>query len=248
VLSAIFASPLAWPFAPLRPLFGAAAGIPPVDAIDAALAPSAGVRFVPAAPRPGRRRRGAAPPDPSAYDASIVERGEVPTRAGNAHDLANALVWATFPRSKRAHHARQLRAVRAAARPGRAWARSEEGDALAMLDEGGVVIVAAPGEVDEVDRDLRRGDDAALAARAREGRAVGVVFGHSIVEHWGRGEPVALAGLALALPGDPRAPDLRALDEVLAARITDRRAFLTRRGHGIASVRPDVLGTREVRA
>lgn len=246
MLSAIFSSPLAWPFAPLRFLLGAAAGIPPIDAIDAALAPRAGVRFVTAPPRPGRRARAVAPVDPAVYDTAIVERGEVPTRPGNAHDLANALVWATFPRSKRALHARQLGAVRAAARPGQPWARSEEGDALAMLDEGGVVLVASPREVEDVERDLRRGDDAALAARARERRAIGVVFGHSILEHLGRGEHAPVAGLALALPGDPAAPDLEEIDALLAARIGDRAAFLARRGHGIASVRADVLGAREV--
>src|SRR5690606_30281869 len=144
VLPALLASPLGWPFGPLAQLLDGAAGVPPVDVLDAALAARAGVRFVPA--RPAGRKRAAAPADPAAYDASIVERREVPTRPGNAHDYANALIWATFPRSKRAHHARQLGVVRAAAHPGRPWTRTEEGDALAMLDEGGIVVVAPPGE------------------------------------------------------------------------------------------------------
>lgn len=246
MLASLLTSRLAWPYAPLAPLLGSAgAGVPPVDVIDAALARRAGVRFV--AARPARRRRDAPPTDPAAYDAAIVERGEVPTRPGNAHDFANALVWATFPVSKRAHHARQLGVVRAAARPGRPWSRSEEGDALAMLDEGGILIVARAPEVEDVERALVRGDDAELAARVAAGHALGVVFGHSIVEHLGRGEAPPVAGLALALAGDPAAPDLDALDRALAAHVASPATFRSRRGHGIASARPDVLGPREAR-
>lgn len=247
MLTTLLTAPLAWPFAPLGPLFaGGGDVVPAVAVIDGALAGRAGVRFVATRPRPGRRRRAAAPVDPAAYDAAIVERGEVPTRAGNAHDFANALVWATFPASKRAHHARQLGVVRAAARPGRSWARSEEGDALAMLDEGGILVVAPADEVVDVERDLVRGDDEALAARVAAGRALGVVFGHSIVEHLGRGESPPVAGLALALAGDPRSPDLGALDRALAAHVASPSTFRSRKGHGIASARPDVLGVREV--
>lgn len=114
---------------------------PEPEAIDVALSPLAGVRFVRQAPLPRRRRRGGrAAREPSAmYDARIVNEGVVPTRAGSWHDLMNALVWATFPRAKRALHARQHLLV-VPAKPGESLRRPRELDALALVDEGGVVL------------------------------------------------------------------------------------------------------------
>jgi hypothetical protein len=139
-------------FGPLRAAARAFANLhewPSVEAIDAALSALAGVRFVQAAKRP-RRQRGPVDLD-DLYDAHIV-RGEVPTRAQDWHDLLNALVWATFPRSKAALHARQHRAVQTWARQQATMlddhtverlpnARTRELDALALLDEGGVLLV-----------------------------------------------------------------------------------------------------------
>ncbi len=34
------------------------------------------------------------------YEASILERNEIPTRANNLHDFFNALIWLNFPRAK----------------------------------------------------------------------------------------------------------------------------------------------------
>src|SRR5690349_19055123 len=36
----------------------------------------------------------------SLYEVRIVERGEIPTRPSNVHDLLNALIWAAFPETK----------------------------------------------------------------------------------------------------------------------------------------------------
>lgn len=156
---------------------GPGPAMPTHDEIDRALADLAGVRFV-APLRP--RRRGAPVEAAELYDARIVERGEVPTRPG-WHDLANALVWTRFPRAKRALHARQLRAItarltpRATSLPG---ARTEEQDALAMLDEGGLVVASGTA----LPRD---GDE--LAALLRGGSAVAHVFGHALLEHVAEG-------------------------------------------------------------
>jgi len=142
--------------------------------LDAVLAERAGVRFQAALPKP-RRRRGRAPKD--MYDASIVEGGVVPTRAGSWHDLLNALVWAAFPRSKRALHAAQLTMVRARLDPdtGRMdGARAREHDALALLDEGGAVVLLRDGELP--------GDSSQLGARVRERSASVLVFGHALYE------------------------------------------------------------------
>lgn len=118
----------------------------PAD-LDRVLSSRAGVRFVPAKRRP-RRQRGPVNLG-EMYDAHIV-RGEVPTREKNWHDFLNALVWAAFPRSKKALHARQHRALQAWARTGELAsgdevrrlpnARTRELDALALVDEGGILL------------------------------------------------------------------------------------------------------------
>ena len=57
------------------------------------------------------------------------------------------LAWATFPRAKRMVNARQVAALRArAAEPSSRLpgARTREQDALAMLDEGGLIVLSFP--------------------------------------------------------------------------------------------------------
>jgi hypothetical protein len=134
----------------LAPLASAAALVadldrwPTVEELDARLGPLAGVRFAAATPRPRTRAARRRPLARSElYDAQIVETGTVPTRARSWHDLLNALVWATWPRAKAALHRRQHRivtdelAANAARLPA---ARTREGDTIAMLDEGGVLV------------------------------------------------------------------------------------------------------------
>jgi hypothetical protein len=120
------------------------------------------VRFVPAAPRARRGRRLGAS---ERYDALITERRVVPTRHGSWHDLLNALVWATFPRAKLALHARQNRAVTSRLGPDLRLpgGRTRDQDAVAMLDEGGVVL-------------LHQGGDSPGAG------TYPIVFGHAIYE------------------------------------------------------------------
>ena len=94
------------------------------------------IRFEEAPPK--KRRSGAGPIDrASLYDAMIVNRRIVPTRARMWHDYLNAIVWASFPNAKLALHERQHQAIEA-------WipkdatrlpnARTRELDALALVD------------------------------------------------------------------------------------------------------------------
>jgi hypothetical protein len=126
---------------PARLIVAGSEGWPSVARIDEILRDRARIRFVPAKPRP-RRQRGPVRID-DLYDAHIA-RGEVPTRERSWHDLLNALVWATFPHAKAALHARQHAAIRVWAKdpvvsrlPN---ARTRELDALALIDEGGIVL------------------------------------------------------------------------------------------------------------
>jgi Protein of unknown function (DUF3025) len=79
--------------------------------------------------------------DPSAhgYEAQIFSTGAVPTRPNNVHDLFNALVWASFPRSKAALNARHI-AARQQHRAGNN--RGPVQDALTLFDECGVIVLS----------------------------------------------------------------------------------------------------------
>lgn len=201
--------PRFWPIQRAARALGAFSDFPPIDALAAVFEGAPPVRFVPAAPR--RRRREAL--DPGAlYDAVITREGQVPTRARCWHDLLNAVVWGTFPRSKRALHARQHAAIGARIAEGARSLpphRTPELDALALLDEGGVVVFG---------EDDRPGDGAAPGQ---------VVFGHAIYESLVFGvAPAVVAALRLPRP-DPGVDPVGAVDRALAAVIGDRRRLLT---------------------
>ncbi|HTQ08216.1 MAG TPA: DUF3025 domain-containing protein [Polyangiaceae bacterium] len=170
-----------------------------------------GVTFV-AAPKPRRARR-RAPGPADGYDARVV-RGEVPTRPRSWHDFLNALVWATFPASKRRLHTLQAEALgRALADGARTLpnARTRAQDALALLDEGGVLELTAQGE------------------------SLVLGFGHALYEGLVRGGPDATAScLTFELPRlPPRGAAAETADRLLAARLEaplppealSRRAF-----------------------
>lgn len=134
-----------WPLERAARSFAGSIDWPPVADYARAFDGPAPVAFVESAPRPRRARAKGSIDRDAMYDAQII-RGVVPTRARCWHDFSNALVWATFPQAKRALHARQYRAVTAWIPDGATrlpGARSREMDALALIDEGGVVQVGA---------------------------------------------------------------------------------------------------------
>jgi hypothetical protein len=237
----VAASPLFWPVARAARALVAAMGeaatkeaFPQPELIDAALGPEARVRFERQRPVSRRRRRAARAPE-SLYDARISREGCVPTRPGSWHDLMNALVWATFPAAKRALHERQHGLVVPAA-PGESARRPRELDALALLDEGGILVVARAGEPVPLD------EDAVVGAVAR-GEAAALVFGHAIYEGLVLGRAPPLASV-VCLAGDAAAPSvagaahephedqgardpiLRWADQALAGVVRDRARLL----------------------
>lgn len=134
--------------------------------------------------RQGPKKRG--PRDRSSlYDARIVEHDEVPTRERHWHDTMNALAWACFPLSKRALHERQLAVLSAQLPPtfdAMPTARTPEHDALAMLDEGGVVILAERALCPVIADELRVPVRDALTAALRDRRARIWALGHGMLE------------------------------------------------------------------
>ncbi len=155
----------------------------------------AGVQLVVAAKtRPALGADGTIDPS-SLYEVRIVERGEVPTRPRNAHDLCNALAWAAFPHTKRAL-SRALAAVqraRAAGRTALPATRTHDHDRLALIDEGGVVCVAG----------------------SRTNSTW--IFGHALYEHAYAGD-LGVRGAAI----DLALPDIDLLAPIAARAAVDR--------------------------
>ncbi|NUO48056.1 MAG: DUF3025 domain-containing protein [Polyangiaceae bacterium] len=238
-IRALLESPLAWPLHPAATRLSDFEGIPPVRAIEAALGSVAGVRFAPSAPKPRRASRRV---KLTPYDAAIAIEGTVPTRENNLHDLMNALVWASFPRSKRALHARQHRLVSSAGAPrsGEAQSRTPEADTLAMLDEGGLLVVVEDRSAAEATRVTRARDAEAAGELARAGRLRPVGFGHALYQHLVQASGTALGmAVVLAQPGAEEAP-LSDIDEILARRIEDPADFLHNSSFGSIPFSPSV--------
>lgn len=134
------------------------------------------------APKPRRRRAAtAARSRDSLYDARIDALGLLPTRAANYHDFFNAMVWLTFPQAKAAIAARQHAIWKRELAPSFAQLpsrRTREQDALAMLDEGGLLVATPRALHDRTRAACEAGDAAGLDARVRT-----FVFGHALHEH-----------------------------------------------------------------
>ncbi len=180
-------SRLFWPLGPVLAFFEQYADWPDVSVVDEALSPRAGIHFQEQAPRPRRRRRGRRVPieTEALYDARIQLFGWVPTRQRNWHDFLNALVWATFPVAKRAFHARQHAAVAARIDAGAKvlpGARTREMDGLAILDEGGLLLLVNESRELETTQWIADRNWSALKDAIANGDAVALLFGHALYE------------------------------------------------------------------
>jgi hypothetical protein len=197
-------SELFWPIVPRAERFASFSDWPDVSAYARVFDGEPPVRFEASPPK---LRRPEGPVDPKLlYDGRITLDRCVPTRPGSWHDFLNALVWGSFPRAKQALHARQHAAIVRSLPPGAEAlppARTREHDALALIDEGGVVAV----------------EDA-------RGRGYRVVFGHAIFEGLVL-EVRATIARAVACRADeiPEEPAARVAlaDALLADRLADER-------------------------
>ena len=90
-----------------------------------------------------------APADPY-YEVHLFETGQVQSRAGNLHDLFNALAWLAFPRTKaliNALHAQEI--------PRERGRRGRRRDLLTLLDEGGAIVQCDDAELIALVRGFR---------------------------------------------------------------------------------------------
>lgn len=114
----------------------------------------------------------------SAYEFRIRNSGILAVRPGRWHDVFNALVWRTFPHAKAALNERHCAAINP--RPGAP--RGALRDALTLIDESGVIVVASDASLLDAIRAFRwkelfwqRRADVATCLRVR-------VFGHALYE------------------------------------------------------------------
>lgn len=173
------------------------------------------------APKTKRRRaRAQARSRDSLYDARIDGLGLLPTRASNYHDFFNAMVWLTFPLAKAAIAARQHAIWRRELGPSFEQLpsrRTREQDALAMLDEGGLLVATPSALAEETRAACEAGDEAWLGSL----NAVRThAFGHALHEHMVSSEALIRANpIVVVLEGD------ESVDDALARAVRDPHHF-----------------------
>ena len=114
-------------------------------------------------------------------DRSFRERGEMHYRERDWHDLLNALVWLTYPRTKAALNDAQSAASRSAETPARLSPRGARCDALTLFDENGAIVVSTePTLLDDVR--CFRWKELFWKRRSEVERSLRVfVFGHALL-------------------------------------------------------------------
>lgn len=228
-------SPLYWPIVDVASAFVGFSDWPSIVEMDAALEPYAGIHFQEQPPKARRRRRGRRLPieAETLYDARISVSGWVPTRLRNWHDFLNALVWATFPKAKHAFHERQYQAVTARIQVGDRvlpGARTRELDGLAILDEGGMILLVESGSEDDVTQWIDQKNFRELRKMIEEHQAQTVLFGHALYETLLGGNAAATWAMVTVLPCPAPLPRetrsiVRLADERLTLRLGESQSF-----------------------
>jgi hypothetical protein len=89
------------------------------------------------------------------YEPRCYLKGEVQMRANNWHDLFNALVWLTFPKTKAIINARHYQVLMSGTELPANAGRGAVRDVNTLLDESGVIVVYADIELGALVRDFR---------------------------------------------------------------------------------------------
>jgi hypothetical protein len=179
------------------------------------------IRFVP----PAARTSGAA-----CYERRVFAQGEVATRPSSWHDLFNALVWLSFPRTKAALN--QLHVMELRDRDG-AGPRGRLRDQATLFDEGGMVVACADPHLEALLRDFewRR---LFLDHRAQTVESMRFyIFGHALLAK-GLQPYKAMAARAFTVAVDRAFLDLTVPEQVAqlddaTARAVGQRALFARR-------------------
>lgn len=228
-------SPLFWPIRQRASVFANHADWPSIAEMDASWAEFAGVHFHEQPPKARRRRRAKRLPieTESLYDARIHLSGWVPTRYRNWHDFLNAVVWATFPRAKKAFHTRQHAAVTARIDAGARvlpGTRSREMDGLAILDEGGMMLLVEEAYEARLAEWIDQKNFGEVQRVIGDVHAVAILFGHALYETLLGANAAATWAMVTLLPCPAPLPPteeerMRLMDALLEARIGEPGSF-----------------------
>ena len=140
------------------------------------------------------------------YERRVVEQNELIVRTDNLHDVMNALVWLTFPKTKRAiSEAHVALGVTADGRT-----RPRRRDVLTLFDEAGAVVLSQRVDLKAL-HEAHRWRELFVEYRqdfVNEARVV--LFGHGALEQLGNKPHRWLTVKALWLPLVPRStlPDV----------------------------------------
>ena len=148
------------------------------------------------------------------FERRVVEQNELVVRPDNLHDLMNALVWLTFPRTKRAiSEAHVALGVTADGKT-----RPRRRDVLTLFDEAGIILLS---QRDDLKRLHEAHEWRALFVDHRQDFVCDVrpiLFGHGSLEQLGSNPHRGLTVKALWLPFSPETA-LHEIDHWLAAQI-----------------------------
>ncbi len=133
------------------------------------------------------------------YEPRCFLRGEVQTRANNWHDLLNALVWLTFPKSKAAINARHYQALTNKSHLADGSQRGSVRDTNTLLDESGVIVPFADVELADLLRNFRWKELFWQRRLQVQGSMGFYVFGHGLYEK-ALSPYVGMTGQGLLLP------------------------------------------------
>jgi hypothetical protein len=116
------------------------------------------------------------------YEPRCFLNGEVQMRANNWHDLFNALVWLTFPKTKATINARHYQVLTSGTELPANTGRGAVRDVNTLLDESGVIVVYAYAELGALLRNFQWKE---LFWQRRERVRAGMkfyLFGHGLYE------------------------------------------------------------------
>ncbi len=115
------------------------------------------------------------------YEPRCYLTGEVQTRENNWHDLLNALVWLTFPRTKAAINARHFAVLQTEQVAGKSQ-RGAIRDSNTLLDESGVIVACANPELAALLRNFQWHELFWQQRAAVQNELGFYVFGHGLYE------------------------------------------------------------------
>ena len=130
------------------------------------------------------------------FERRVVEHNELIVRADNLHDVMNALVWLTFPRTKRAIS--EAHVALGVTTDGKT--RPRRRDVLTLFDEAGAIILSQRDDLKKLHEGHQWRELFVTHRQAFINEARPILFGHGALEQLGCNPHRGLTVKALWLP------------------------------------------------